>query len=65
MIRAAVLLCLLALPLRAETVAEQAAKASADLQMAVAESLFAKGFVEMGDDKANIAGFILPRQTQR
>ena len=36
-----------------------------DLQMAVAESLFAKGFVEMGDDKANIAGFILPRQTQR
>ena len=36
MIRAAVLLCLLALPLRAETVAEQAAKASADLQRAVA-----------------------------
>ncbi len=36
MIRATVLLCLLALPLRAETVAEQAAKASADLQQAVA-----------------------------
>lgn len=36
MIRAAVLLGLLALPLRAETVAEQAAKASADLQAAVA-----------------------------
>lgn len=36
MIRTAVLLCLLALPLRAETVAEQAAKASADLQTAVA-----------------------------
>ncbi|MBN8631441.1 MAG: peptidoglycan DD-metalloendopeptidase family protein [Rhodobacterales bacterium] len=35
MIRAAVLLCLLALPLGAETVAEQAAKASADLQVAV------------------------------
>lgn len=35
MIRAAVLLCLLALPLRAETVAEQAAQASADLQAAV------------------------------
>ena len=37
MIRAAVLLCLLALPLRAETVAEQAARASTDLQAAVAE----------------------------
>lgn len=36
MIRAAVLFCLLALPLQAETVAEQAAKASADLQEAVA-----------------------------
>jgi septal ring factor EnvC (AmiA/AmiB activator) len=36
MIRAAALLCLLALPLRAETVAEQAAKASAELQEAVA-----------------------------
>ena len=36
MIRAAALLCLLALPLRAETVAEQAAKAAADLQQAVA-----------------------------
>jgi septal ring factor EnvC (AmiA/AmiB activator) len=36
MIRAAALLLLLALPLRAETVAEQAAKASADLQRAVA-----------------------------
>jgi septal ring factor EnvC (AmiA/AmiB activator) len=36
MIRAAALFCLLALPLRAETVAEQAAKASADLQQAVA-----------------------------
>ena len=35
MIRAATLLCLLALPLRAETVAEQAARASADLQQAV------------------------------
>ncbi|MFN5995934.1 MAG: murein hydrolase activator EnvC family protein [Paracoccaceae bacterium] len=36
MIRAAALLLLLALPLRAETVAEQAAKAAADLQEAVA-----------------------------
>jgi murein hydrolase activator len=36
MIRAAAFLCLLALPLRAETVAEQAAKASSDLQQAVA-----------------------------
>lgn len=36
MIRTAALLCLLALPLRAETVAEQAAKASAELQEAVA-----------------------------
>lgn len=36
MIRAAALLCLLAVPLAAETVAEQAAKASADLQQAVA-----------------------------
>lgn len=36
MIRAAALLLLLALPLRAETVAEQAAKASIDLQSAVA-----------------------------
>jgi murein hydrolase activator len=36
MIRAAALLMLLALPLQAETVAEQAAKASADLQEAVA-----------------------------
>ena len=36
MIRAAALLCFLALPLRAETVAEQAAEASADLQQAVA-----------------------------
>lgn len=36
MIRAAALLCLLAMPLQAETVAEQAAKASADLQSAVA-----------------------------
>ena len=36
MIRAAALLCLLALPVRAETVAEQAAKASAELQSAVA-----------------------------
>lgn len=36
MIRAAALLLLLALPLRAETVAEQAAKAAADLQTAVA-----------------------------
>jgi septal ring factor EnvC (AmiA/AmiB activator) len=36
MIRAAALLCLLALPLRAETVAEQAAQASAQLQEAVA-----------------------------
>lgn len=36
MIRAAALLCLLALPLRAETVAEQAAGAAADLQAAVA-----------------------------
>ena len=36
MIRAAALLLLLALPLQAETVAEQAAKASADLQKAVA-----------------------------
>jgi murein hydrolase activator len=35
MIRAAVLLCLLAVPLRAETVAEQAAKASVALQEAV------------------------------
>lgn len=35
MIRAAALLLLLALPLRAETVAEQAAKAAADLQQAV------------------------------
>lgn len=35
MIRAAALLCLLALPLRAETVAEQAAAASAELQRAV------------------------------
>ncbi len=36
MIRAASLLCLIALPLQAETVAEQAAKASVDLQQAVA-----------------------------
>ncbi|MBL9063982.1 peptidoglycan DD-metalloendopeptidase family protein [Tabrizicola sp.] len=36
MIRATVLLCLLALPLRAETVAEQATKASVELQEAVA-----------------------------
>lgn len=36
MIRAVALLCLLALPLRAETVAEAAARASADLQTAVA-----------------------------
>ena len=36
MIRIAVLLCLIAVPLRAETVAEQAMKASADLQAAVA-----------------------------
>jgi murein hydrolase activator len=36
MIRTAALLLLLALPLRAETVAEQAARASADLQRAVA-----------------------------
>jgi murein hydrolase activator len=36
MIRAAALLCLLALPLQAETVAEQAARAAADLQQAVA-----------------------------
>jgi murein hydrolase activator len=36
MIRTAALLCLLALPLRAETVADQAAKASAQLQEAVA-----------------------------
>jgi septal ring factor EnvC (AmiA/AmiB activator) len=36
MIRTAALLCLLALPLRAETVAEQATKASAELQQAVA-----------------------------
>ncbi len=36
MIRTAAFLCLLALPLRAETVAEQAAKASAELQEAVA-----------------------------
>ncbi|HLQ20525.1 MAG TPA: peptidoglycan DD-metalloendopeptidase family protein [Tabrizicola sp.] len=36
MIRAAALLCLLALPLSAETVAEQAARASAELQEAVA-----------------------------
>lgn len=36
MIRTAALLCLLALPLRAETVAEQAARAAADLQEAVA-----------------------------
>lgn len=36
MIRTAAFLCLLALPLRAETVAEQAAKASADLEEAVA-----------------------------
>jgi murein hydrolase activator len=36
MIRAAALLCLLALPLGAETVAEQAAKASVELQDAVA-----------------------------
>lgn len=36
MIRAAALLCLLALPLRAETVAEQAARAAGDLQQAVA-----------------------------
>lgn len=36
MIRAAALLLVMALPLRAETVAEQAAKASADLQQAVA-----------------------------
>lgn len=36
MIRAAALLLVLALPLRAETVAEQAANASADLQQAVA-----------------------------
>ncbi len=36
MIRTAALLCLLALPLWAETVAEQAAKASTDLQAAVA-----------------------------
>ncbi|RYI29880.1 MAG: peptidase M23 [Acetobacteraceae bacterium] len=35
MIRTTALLCLLALPLQAETVAEQAAKASADLQDAV------------------------------
>jgi septal ring factor EnvC (AmiA/AmiB activator) len=35
MIRTAALLCLLALPLQAETVAEQAAKAAADLQAAV------------------------------
>jgi murein hydrolase activator len=36
MIRFVALLCLVALPLRAETVAEQAARASADLQEAVA-----------------------------
>lgn len=36
MIRAAALLCLFALPLKAETVAEQAARAAADLQQAVA-----------------------------
>lgn len=35
MIRTAALLCLLALPLRAETVAEQAARASTELQQAV------------------------------
>ena len=36
MIRTAALLLMLALPLQAETVAEQAAKASTDLQEAVA-----------------------------
>ena len=36
MIRTAALLCLFALPLKAETVAEQAARAAADLQQAVA-----------------------------
>jgi murein hydrolase activator len=36
MIRAAALLCLLALPLKAETVAEQASRAATDLQAAVA-----------------------------